>query len=206
MFGKPSILGKPSLRKAPTKSHDTKNIDSSADSEKNKRSPSEPASDIPKDSLNDGKSTSEPIIGNAPRSGSKFAIDTENEQKKIGTNTIDPDLVRDRYTAWIEKVKVHTPNFVSLSLLKTKVLYCENTSVVIECQDALVQQLVSEHEQVLTQCLCEVVETNINIKTVIRKQDNTTASNDPYARLKQLQLEKPIVKSIVELLGAELEY
>jgi hypothetical protein len=46
----------------------------------------------------------------------------------------------------------------------------------------------------------------MNIKPVIVKQNNLTASNDPYRSLKILQDELPVVKSIVDVLGAELEY
>lgn len=122
------------------------------------------------------------------------------------TTRIPHELVESRYQEWIDQVTISTPRFVALSLIKTRLLDTGDDYIVIECQDKLVEQLVVEHQNTLEKCLNTVIQRNATIKTRVIKTEQHVAGNDPYATLKKLQQEQPIVKTIVDVLGAELEY
>ncbi len=122
------------------------------------------------------------------------------------TTPISRELVESRYQEWIDQVTLNTPRFVALSLIKTRLLSTGPDFIVIECQDKLVEQLVNEHQTTLSSCLHTVIQRNVSIKTSVIRSEQHVASNDPYATLKKLQQEQPIVKTIVDVLGAELEY
>lgn len=122
------------------------------------------------------------------------------------SSRIPHELVESRYQEWIDQVTISTPRFVALSLIKTRLLDTGDDYIVIECQDKLVEQLVVEHQNTLEKCLNTVIQRNATIKTRVIKTEQHVAGNDPYATLKKLQQEQPIVKTIVDVLGAELEY
>jgi DNA polymerase-3 subunit gamma/tau len=114
--------------------------------------------------------------------------------------------ITENYSRWIEEVKKTCPQLVAMSLTKTKATEIRSNFVHIECQDEFVAEMIGEHAQKLSDCLEIITGEYMNIKPVIVKQNNLTASNDPYRSLKILQDELPVVKSIVDVLGAELEY
>jgi hypothetical protein len=54
--------------------------------------------------------------------------------------------------------------------------------------------------------MAKVIERNVTIKTKVIVTQSSKSSNDPFASLKELQEMNPVVKTIVDVLGAELEY
>lgn len=128
----------------------------------------------------------------------KSGIHTQNEKIL--------KLISENYDHWVDEVKKTCPHLVAMSLTKTKVTEISSDVVYIECQDEFVAEIIGEHTEKLSACLEGITSVFMNIKPVIVKKNQPTSSNDPYLSLKKLQDDIPVVKSIVEVLGAELEY
>lgn len=139
------------------------------------------------------------------------------QSANIGKRTVDKgaeqaenlktlELITSNYSNWIEEVKISCPQLVAMSLIKTKATEIRSDIVHIECQDEFVAELIGEHAEKLGDCLEKIIHKKLTIKSVIKINKGTIASNDPYQSLKKLQDDLPVVKSIVEVLGAELEY
>ena len=136
----------------------------------------------------------------------KNPVNASESTSEVNKNFIPRQLIESRYEQWIAEVRKVCPQFVAISLIKTRLIETGEDFVVIECQDKLVEQLFDEHNENLTACLAKVIERNVSIKTKVIVTQSTSSTNDPFASLKQLQELNPVVKTIVDVLGAELEY
>jgi hypothetical protein len=130
---------------------------------------------------------------------------TETAEKHSGT-VLEKEVVESCYPQWIEGIRQGGQQVLALSLGKTRLVSTGPDWILIECQDEFIMQLINEHHEKLGSVLGELLKRNVSIKAKVIQLINTTVKNDPYAALMTLQEEQPIVKSIVEVLGAELEY
>ena len=145
----------------------------------------------------------ESAVGSDPANATSNSPANTSEENK---NFIPREQIESRYDQWIAEVRKVCPQFIAISLIKTRLIETGEDFVVLECQDKLIEQLFEEHNENLTACLTKVIERNVSIKTKVIVTQSTTSNNDPYASLKQLQELNPVVKTIVDVLGAELEY
>lgn len=147
--------------------------------------------------------TGEKTDVNASPNASADSHENPSEENK---NVISRELIESRYDQWISEVRKVCPQFIAISLIKTRLIETGEDFVVIECQDKLIEQLFEEHNENLTACMAKVIERNVSIKTKVIITQSSKSSNDPFASLKELQEMNPVVKTIVDVLGAELEY
>ncbi len=164
------------------------------------------------------RSTASPLTtpnspGNGNRSTSPAPSDLSDplaQKTRNGSNApepvLDKDLIESNYQAFIEAIRQGGQQVLALSLGKTRLLETGPGWILIECQDEFIAQLVQEHQDKLSTILGDLIKGNVSIKTKVQQHINTTSNNDPYALLLKLQQDRPIVKSIVDVLGAELEY
>lgn len=152
---------------------------------------------------NDSSKSGEISNGNSSPNASADSHENSSEENK---NVIPRELIESRYDQWIAEVRKVCPQFIAISLIKTRIIETGEDFVVIECQDKLIEQLFEEHNENLTACMAKVIERNVSIKTKVIITQSSKSSNDPFASLKELQEMNPVVKTIVDVLGAELEY
>lgn len=152
---------------------------------------------------NDSSKSGEISNGNSSPNASADSHDIPSEENK---NVIPRELIESRYDQWISEVRKVCPQLIAISLIKTRLIETGEDFVVIECQDKLIEQLFEEHNENLTACMAKVIERNVSIKTKVKITQSSKSSNDPFASLKELQEMNPVVKTIVDVLGAELEY
>ena len=152
---------------------------------------------------NDSSKSGEISNGNSSPNASADSHENPSEENK---NVISRELIESRYDQWISEVRKVCPQFIAISLIKTRLIETGEDFVVIECQDKLIEQLFEEHNENLTACMAKVIERNVTIKTKVIVTQSSKSSNDPFASLKELQEMNPVVKTIVDVLGAELEY
>jgi hypothetical protein len=119
---------------------------------------------------------------------------------------LDRNLIESNYSAWIDVIREGGHQVLALSLSKTRLLKTGADWIQLECQDDFIAQIIQEHQEKLCVVFGELINRNVSIKTKVLQRTNTPSNNDPYTLLMQLQQERPIVKSIVDMLGAELEY
>lgn len=152
---------------------------------------------------NDSSKSGEISNGNSSPNASADSHEIPSEENK---NVIPRELIESRYDQWISEVRKVCPQLIAISLIKTRLIETGEDFVVIECQDKLIEQLFEEHNENLTACMAKVIERNVSIKTKVNITQSSKSSNDPFASLKELQEMNPVVKTIVDVLGAELEY
>ena len=74
------------------------------------------------------------------------------------------------------------------------------------CNDEFSRNIVEEHRRELQKLLKRFLKRPITISCILEKKAANDDSFDPYSRFKKLQQKDPLVRTIVELFGAELEY
>jgi DNA polymerase-3 subunit gamma/tau len=153
-------------------------------------------------SLNKEDRSNSPVLSDLSDPRAQVALN----RTKASEPVLDKNLIEDNYQAFIEAIRQGGQQVLALSLGKTRLLETGTDWILIECQDEFIAQLVQEHHEKLSSILGELIAGNVSIKTKVLKRVNTASNNDPYALLQKLQQEEPIVKTIVDVLGAELEY
>ena len=153
-------------------------------------------------SLSEEDRSNSPALSALSDPRAQMAINTTKSSEPV----LDKDLIETNYQPWIEVVGQGGQQVLALSLAKTRLLETGPDWILIECQDEFIAQLVQEHHEKLSSALSELIYGNVSIKTKVLQRVHTASSNDPYELLQKLQQEQPIVKTIVDVLGAELEY
>jgi DNA polymerase III subunit gamma/tau len=208
LFGAPAIKKKKSSTQSTV--HSSRSSDAQINQEVQKAGNSEqrseptPHSPLPTpQSLGNGTRSAASLL---PTPDSRGEEDRSPLAARRSTRSLDRDLIESNYNAWIEAIRQGGQQVLALSLSKTRLRETGPDWILIECQDEFIAQLVNENHEKLCNVLGELIKGNVSIKTKVLQRVNTTSTNDPYALLMKLQQEQPIVKSIVEALGAELEY
>lgn len=74
------------------------------------------------------------------------------------------------------------------------------------CNDEFSRNMIEENQRDLQRLLRSFFKRPISLSCILNKTRDNQESFDPYSRFRKLQEEDPIVRTIVELFGAELEY
>ena len=199
---KDALFGNPAIKKGAIK-NSNKEASAGLPTPDAVSDPSENFNSTGSSNGNDSSKSGEISNGNSSPNASADSHENPSEENK---NVISRELIESRYDQWISEVRKVCPQFIAISLIKTRLIETGEDFVVIECQDKLIEQLFEEHNENLTACMAKVIERNVTIKTKVIVTQSSKSSNDPFASLKELQEMNPVVKTIVDVLGAELEY
>lgn len=93
-----------------------------------------------------------------------------------------------------------------IGLNKVEPIDWEQNELVLQCYDAFTYNLAEEHKRMLARSLRRYMNTDLGIRCIQQKGTGKEESYDPYSRFKKLQEKDPIIRSIIELFGAELEF
>jgi len=111
------------------------------------------------------------------------------------------------WPVWLEQVRKDCQQLVYFTLSKTRLSDIKDRTLVIECQDELVRQMIRQHEVSLTDSLRKILNVSMSLKTLVHyNSESLEEDNDPYAQFKKARAVDPKVDMIVNILGAELEY
>lgn len=82
----------------------------------------------------------------------------------------------------------------------------KENELTLQCQDAFMFQMLEQHRRPLTRILQQTTRSKLIVSCVLNENNQKQESYDPYSRFRELQKKDPILRTIVELFGAELEY
>jgi len=107
---------------------------------------------------------------------------------------------------YVNGLQESLPSFVRITMQSTKPIDIKSKELLLQCNDDLAATLIDQHKDTLSEKLQGFVGQKMRIRCVVREQKQQVTTNDPYNRFKELLKKDPRIKTVVDVLGAELDY
>lgn len=82
----------------------------------------------------------------------------------------------------------------------------KGTELSLECDNQLAKTMLDEQAKELAGKLQECIGVALRFNVEVSQKTKQTTARNPYERFKEIQQKDPMVRSLVERFGAELEY
>lgn len=117
------------------------------------------------------------------------------------------EQVKDVWDTYLKIMKADFPMLLHLQLERVKLLDLKGVELSLQCDNEFARKMLEEQNVELAKKLKECLGHMLRFKIVVSKSTNgSVKKQSPYERFKQLQQKDPLIKDIVEIFGAELEY
>ncbi|MTI89535.1 MAG: DNA polymerase III subunit gamma/tau [Balneolaceae bacterium] len=126
----------------------------------------------------------------------------ETPHKKV---TIED--VQEVWDVYLESIKGEFPMLLHLQMERAKVEKVKGAQLYIACDNEFAKNMLDEQSKELSRKLKECLGCFLRFEiTVSKSSEQKKKTQNPYERFKELQQKDPLIRDIVELFGAELEY
>ncbi len=205
-----------------------KNVDSATEPEKENLVPStEESSTIVEEELPSSEKEPEATkevddefdIG-TPALKTRFSQVNEASKEQVKTEIkveTTPQHSQEAKNLQIEDIKSAWPEFIDSlngsvsSILKMQTeralpVKLKGTELSLECDNQLAKTMLDEQAKELAGKLQECIGVSLRFNVEVSQKIKQTKARNPYERFKEIQQKDPMVRSLVERFGAELEY
>lgn len=148
------------------------------------------------------------ISGNlalAPRSEN---IPVEDESVTNSSSPVYFHEIREVWPKFLSAVEEENAidEVITLALKQAVPADLQSNELILECHDAFTFKIMDENRRKLGRILRNLIPKHVIITCSLNKSKDDPESYDPYSRFKKLQEKDPVLRTIIELFGAELEY
>ncbi|MBK97532.1 MAG: hypothetical protein CL672_01925 [Balneola sp.] len=141
------------------------------------------------------------------KSSGKNKSNKAKSKVKDNQNRLSFDAIMTEWPIFLKGLKGRIPKILELQIERVKPIGLLDDQLVLECNNQLSKQMLDQQARELSLLLKEhlgvVVRLKININA---NKTNQAKEKSPYEFFKELIQRDPILKDIVDKLGAELEY
>src|SRR5699024_7395362 len=134
---------------------------------------------------------------------------TEEKVSKASKNRnkqLTLEIVKENWEIYVKQLKKNVAQMLYFQMQQVVPVQLKNGELFLSCNDAFTKKMVSEHKKELAKILEGVIGSFLHISCSVRVQQKNETERSPYERFKKLQQDDPIVKRLIELFGAELDY
>jgi DNA polymerase-3 subunit gamma/tau len=132
--------------------------------------------------------------------------DTATVQKRAPKD-VSIEEIEDCWDNYLQNLRQHVPQMLYFQMQRVDPVELKNGMLKLRCNDDFAKKIVDENKRRLGKVLEEEINAFLNFESIVRTQENDSEeSMSPYERFKQLQQNDPMIKKLVELFGAELDY
>ncbi len=134
------------------------------------------------------------------------ASTSPHHNKNEASRKVTLELVQEQWPVYLEALKGDFPMLLHLQMERVKVVKLKGSELYLECENLFSKKMVDEQNSELQKKLKECVGSLLRFNVSVGKQDERQKPMSVYERFKQIQQKDPIIRDIVEIFGAELEY
>lgn len=117
------------------------------------------------------------------------------------------EKVTEVWKTYLKLVKKDFPMLLHLQLERVKPVELKGMELHLQCDNEFARKMLIEQNVELAKKLKECLGHMLRFKITVSRSKNDAVKNlSPYERFKQLQQKDPLIRDIVEIFGAELEY
>ena len=139
--------------------------------------------------------------GNGP-----LASTSPRQNQGESAKKVTMELVRQQWPVYLEALKGDFPMLLHLQIERMKVVKLKGSELYLECENPFAKKMVDEQKSELQKKLKECVGCLLRFNVSVGEQEGREKPMSVYERFKQIQQKDPIIRDIVEIFGAELEY
>ncbi|MEX0719343.1 MAG: DNA polymerase III subunit gamma/tau [Balneolaceae bacterium] len=117
------------------------------------------------------------------------------------------ESVQEVWPEYLRLIKETYPMLLHLQLERVKLVKLKGAELHLQCDNQFAKKMLDEQNTELARKLKECLGNMLRFQiTVSNSSDKSGKKMNPYERFKQLQQKDPLIRDIVEIFGAELEY
>ncbi|MEX2477216.1 MAG: DNA polymerase III subunit gamma/tau [Gracilimonas sp.] len=116
------------------------------------------------------------------------------------------EFIHEKWDEYLESLKGDFPMLLHLQMERVKVVKMKGGELFLECESQFAQKMLDEQSTDLQKKLKECVGSLLRFNISVGEQSERDKPMSVYERFKQIQQKDPIIRDIVEIFGAELEY
>jgi len=131
---------------------------------------------------------------------------TDNPSEKDIPEKITTEYVQEIWVEYLESLKGDFPMLLHLQMERAKVKKVKGGELHLECDNDFAQKMLDEQSTDLQFKLKEFTGSVLRFNISVGEKDEKDKPMSVYERFKQIQQKDPIIRDIVEIFGAELEY
>lgn len=131
---------------------------------------------------------------------------SQQHQKEAPPIKLTTELVQEKWDEYVESLKGDFPMLLHLQMERVKVLKVKGGELYLECESTFAKKMLDEQSTDLQIKLKEFTGSVLRFNISVGEPDEEEKPMSVYERFKQIQQKDPIIRDIVEIFGAELEY
>lgn len=131
---------------------------------------------------------------------------SQQEEGEVSRTKLTTEFVQQKWDEYVESLKGDFPMLLHLQMERVKVLKVKGGELYLECESSFAQKMLNEQSTDLQIKLKEFTGSVLRFNISVGEPDEKDKPMSVYERFKQIQQKDPIIRDIVEIFGAELEY
>jgi DNA polymerase-3 subunit gamma/tau len=133
-------------------------------------------------------------------------LNTNANERKLLSGPVPLHVVTKNWDEFLDRTKTELQPTFHLIIKRTRPIDIKENTVVLEVSDDFTADLIENNKRDIARVLSECIGSRVQVDSRIMNQQQNTAQLDPYERFRKLQEKDPILRAVVELFGAELDY
>lgn len=114
--------------------------------------------------------------------------------------------IQDIWPTFIESLNGSVSSILKMQTERALPIRLKGTELSLECDNQLAKTMLDEQANDLAGKLQECIGVKLRFNVEVSQKTKQTTARNPYERFKEIQQKDPVVRSLVERFGAELEY
>jgi len=140
---------------------------------------------------------------NALKTEAKKEEDLNNNSSKA---PVPLHLITKNWGEFLQRTQTELQATFHLIIKRTRPIDIKENTVVLEVSDDFIAEITASNKLDIARVLSECIGQRVQVDSRLVKAEAVHRSNDPFERFKKLQEKDPVLRAVVELFGAELDY
>jgi len=135
--------------------------------------------------------------------------DAKQEEDVNSSNSKAPvplHLITKNWGEFLHRTQTELQATFHLIIKRTRPIDIKENTVVLEVSDDFTAEIIESNKRDIARVLSECIGQRVQVDSRLVKSEAVHRSNDPFERFKKLQEKDPVLRAVVELFGAELDY
>jgi len=138
------------------------------------------------------------------------ALKTEAKKEELTNNStkapVPLHLITKNWGEFLQRTQTELQATFHLIIKRTRPIDIKENTVVLEVSDDFTAEIIESNKRDIARVLSECIGQRVQVDSRLVKSEAVHRSNDPFERFKKLQEKDPVLRAVVELFGAELDY
>jgi DNA polymerase-3 subunit gamma/tau len=133
----------------------------------------------------------------------KFEATTQHSQEAKNLQIED---IKSAWPEFIDSLNGSVSSILKMQTERALPVKLKGTELSLECDNQLAKTMLDEQAKELAGKLQECIGVSLRFNVEVSQKIKQTKARNPYERFKEIQQKDPMIRSLVERFGAELEY